>query len=391
MMDANDKNKKETAEVVDLKAEPEAEPEPKPKITEEEAEAATRKLLEQTFKDIRLTSKSFPSCFKASVDKALNTGLIYATTWSSWGGYKDFSFKMVAVANYCKRTSKLHCPTAPAIIVAWALLRIRKVKLKEGGGVFRVMEICKTLDCAATAIRHYEKHPDIILQLPDDFTQPTVWPAIVRTEIAENDEATLKSPKSVSRFDPPKRNNGQLLLKLKMLEATNVTWEKDQNYEVDVPHQITRSEAENSLFAIIQQLRALETPDDSLLEHLTLPKLKVLPLEDKRLVLLWLKNTKPEQFTSWKQEVDEDLEEFQWVEKVQRKLATTWTEPPEGSVWKMVANWAKAHPTSSLIKPLVMLRTIFDDYETRGVDPVFHRKLEGKRPKRNGGCPGGYE
>lgn len=370
--EANDKNEKETTEVVDLESEPESEP----KMTEEEAQAATRKLIEQTFKALGLGPESFPSCFEASIDKGYNTGLIHATTWSSWGGYKDFSFKMVAVANFCKRTSKLHCPTAPAIVVALALLRIRKVKIKEGGGVFRVMEICKTLDCAATAIQHYEKHPDIILQLPDDFIQPAIWPKLIRDETTEGDEAVLETPKRVNRLEPVKKNNGDLLLQLKMLEASNVTWENDQNYEVEVPHKITRKEAEKSLYPILQQLRELETPENSLLKHLTLPKLRVLPLEDKRLVLLWLKNTKPEQFSLWKKEVDPDLKEFQWVEKIQKKLTDTWTDPPEGSIWKKIAVWAKAHPDSSLIKHLVMLRTVFNDYETRGVDPVFHRKLD---------------
>jgi hypothetical protein len=127
-MDANDKNEEETAEVVYL----ELDSEPEPEITEEEAQAATRKLIEQTFEDIGLAPKSSPSCFEASVDKGFNIRLVYAATWSSWGGYKDFSFKMVAAANFCKRTGKLHCPTAPAIIVAWALLRICKVTIREG-------------------------------------------------------------------------------------------------------------------------------------------------------------------------------------------------------------------------------------------------------------------
>lgn len=52
-------------------------------MTEEEAPAATRKLIEQTFKAIGLDPKSFPSCFEACVDKGYNTGMIHGTTWSS--------------------------------------------------------------------------------------------------------------------------------------------------------------------------------------------------------------------------------------------------------------------------------------------------------------------
>lgn len=85
------------------------------------------------------------------------------------------------------------------------------------------MEICKTLDCGAIAIQHYETHPDIILQLPGDFTQPAIWLKLIRDEITKGNKAVLESLKSVSRFNPVKKNNGDLLLQLKMLEASNVT------------------------------------------------------------------------------------------------------------------------------------------------------------------------
>lgn len=55
---------------------------------------------------------------------------------------------------------------------------------------------------------------------------------LYETKLLEDDEPVLENPKRVNRFDPAKRNNRELLLKLKMLEGSNVTWEKDQHCEV---------------------------------------------------------------------------------------------------------------------------------------------------------------
>lgn len=84
------------------------------------------------------------------------------------------------IEDLCKTTGKLHCPTAPALIVADYLLRIYKVETKEGARLSRVTEICKTLDYAAMAIKHYHKKRDVILQLPEDFEQRYVSPLMSR-------------------------------------------------------------------------------------------------------------------------------------------------------------------------------------------------------------------
>lgn len=89
------------------------------------------------------------------------------------------------------------------------------------------MEICKTLDCAATAIRYYKTHPDIILQLLNKFIQPAVWPKLIRDNTTEGNKAVLESLKSVNYFKPAKKNHRDLRLQLKILEASNVTWENN--------------------------------------------------------------------------------------------------------------------------------------------------------------------
>lgn len=72
-------------------------------MTDEEVEAACKKLAENTFKARGLDHKSYPTYFNTSIEKAIKTGMIHATIWSNWGGYQDFSYEIRHIAGTCKR------------------------------------------------------------------------------------------------------------------------------------------------------------------------------------------------------------------------------------------------------------------------------------------------
>ncbi|KAL6905162.1 hypothetical protein GGI43DRAFT_381547 [Trichoderma evansii] len=167
------------------------------------------------------------------------------------------------------------------------------------------------------AIKHYHKNRDIILQLPEDFKQPNVWPLMSRDMTDERAQATSKE---VERFHTPKKTHGNLLLKLRTLETSDTTLENDLTYEVYLPHTITRRDSQQLLRSIIKPLKELDTPATSLISHLTLPRVKVLPVDEKMIILHWIKNIKPELFSEWKREIEEDLQEYQWIKKVKKTI-----------------------------------------------------------------------
>lgn len=344
-------------------------------LTAEEIRAECKTLIRQTFDEIGMDVDSYLVCFNACVEKAINTGMVYATSWSRWGGYKNFNFKMACVAVLCKTTGKLHCPTAPAMVAAYSLLRIRKVPVQEDALAYLLMEICKTLDldCAKAAIRYYEDNPDVILMLQDTFEQPSSWPPMKRNRVRE--QTQLANVAVVGYVDPEKPYHGQLLLNSTGSEAPDATPESFQTYKVQVPRTITRQEAEQALESIIEPLRELETPGNSLLKHLTLPRLKVLSVHDKRLALLWLNNTNPELFLKWKKETQEDLEQYRWTETVERKLPETPTNDPASTIFKRMEERAKEDPNPSSLKDLALLKEIFKDKEKCGIDPAFYQKM----------------
>ncbi|KAL7925970.1 hypothetical protein ACQKWADRAFT_329022 [Trichoderma austrokoningii] len=300
--------------------------------TTEEVRAICEAHIKQTFNVIGVDIDSYFVCFKACVEKAISTGMIYATTWSNWGGSKDFNVNMARVADLYKATGKLHCPSAPAIVLAFTLLRILKVTMRANSGISCMIDIFKTLDCAASAIRNYEDNADVILTVHDAFEQPNSWPPTVLNKTAAQTQVAKVAV--ASRANSEKLHHGQLLLKLKALKT----------YEVSVLHTVTRQEAHEALQSIIEPLRIIDTPASSLFSRVTLPHLKVLPVDDKRLVLLWIRNIKPEKFAEWRKETEEDLEQYQWTEMVKCKLPETWTDHPAGTVFKRLEEWAKADP-----------------------------------------------
>ncbi|PNP48588.1 hypothetical protein TGAMA5MH_00278 [Trichoderma gamsii] len=343
-------------------------------VRAEEARAVCEALIKQTFDKIGMDVDSYRACFNACVEKAIGTGMAYAASWSRWGGYKNFNFKMTCVAVLCKTTGKLHCPTAPTIVVAYTLLRIRKVPIQEDALAYNLMEICKTLDheSAKAAIRCYEDHPDVILMLQDAFEQPNIWPPMARNR--KKEQGQIANVAVATRFDSEQPHHGQFLLNSTGSEAPDATPEGIQTYKVQVPRTITREEAEQALQSIIEPLKKLEIPESSLLRHLTLPRLKVLSVHDKTLVLLWMNNTNPELFSEWKKETQQDLEQYRWTETVERTLPETQTSDAAETAFKRMEERAKTGPDSSSLDDLALLKKIFEHQERRGIDPAFYQK-----------------
>lgn len=344
------------------------------KVTEEEyAECET--LIRKAFYKIGMDVDSYPVCFHACVAKAIDTRMVHATSWSRWGGYKDFNFKLMCVAQCCKKTKKLHSPTAPAIVVAYVLLEIRNISRKEEIAAYSLMEICKTFDCAASAIGNYEAHPDVILKFDEAFEQPSSWPLMSRNK--DSEQSQFAKIALVRRFYPRMPHHEQLPPKSKSPEAADAIKESDQTYEdVQVLCRITREEAQKALEEIIKLLRNLEWPESSLLQYLTLPRLKVLPAENKRLVLLWMKDMKSELFSEWKKETEEDLEQYQWTETVKRKIPETETTGPASAVFKRMEERAKEDPNPSSLEDLALLKKMFNNKATFGMDQAFYEKMD---------------
>lgn len=217
-------------------------------------------------------------------------------------------------------------------------------------------------------------NPDAILMLQDTFEQPSSWPPMKRNRVRE--QGQFANVAVATHFDSGNLHRGQLLLKSKSQEASDAAPESDQTYEeVQVTCTVTRQEAEQALEGIIELLRNLETPESSLLKHLTLPRLKVLSVHDKRLVLLWVNSSNPELFLGWKKETQEDLEQYQWTETVKRKLPVTRTGDPGETAFQRMEESAKTGRNPSNPDDLALLRRIFEDQERRGIDPAFYQKM----------------
>ncbi|KAM0485502.1 hypothetical protein ACHAPX_001489 [Trichoderma viride] len=261
------------------------------------------------------------------------------------------------------------------MVVAYILRRIRMVTIQEDALAYLLMEICKTLDLGfvKAAIQYYEDNPEVILMFQDTFEQPSSWPPMSRNKAEE--QGQFAKVAVVGYVYPKKPHHEQLLLNSTGSEAPDATPESIQTYEVQVRRTITRQEAEQALESIIEPLRELETPKNSLLKHLTLPRLKVLSVHDKRLALLWLNNTNPELFLEWKKETQEDLEQYRRTETVKRKLPQARTGDPAGTVFKRIEERARKDPNPSSLKDLALLKEIFKDKENCGIDPAFYQKM----------------
>nr|WOD46185.1 hypothetical protein [Trichoderma atroviride] len=319
------------------------------KLTAEEARAVCEALIKQTFSAVGMDVDSYRACFRSCVEKAISTGMVYATSWAHWGGYKDFNFKMMCVAVLCQTTGKLHCPTAPTLVVAYTLLRIRKVVIQETALAYLLMNICKTLDlgCAKAAIHHYEDNPDVILMFQDTFEQPSSWPPMSRNKVEE--QGQFAKVAVLGYVHPEKPYHGQRSSKAKGPKSSGTAPERLQT--------------------------TLNTPEISLLKHLTLPRLKVLSVRDKDLALLWVKNTKPETFAKWIKETKEDIKQYQWVETVKRKLPQMRAGDLAGTVFKRMEERAMEDPNPSSLEDLAVLKEIFKNRERCGIDPSFYEKM----------------
>ncbi|KAH6604053.1 hypothetical protein Trco_007499 [Trichoderma cornu-damae] len=68
-----------------------------PDMTPAEERAVYETLMRNTFEMVGMSPDEYPACFHYCVEKAISTHVLHATTWSSWGGYKDLSVKMNVV------------------------------------------------------------------------------------------------------------------------------------------------------------------------------------------------------------------------------------------------------------------------------------------------------
>ncbi|KAM0261943.1 hypothetical protein ACHAQJ_001947 [Trichoderma viride] len=348
-------------------------------IREAEERKACAMLITNVFRIIGMNMEDYADCFNASVEKAMSTQVLQATTWSNWGGYKDLDVQMNIIASLCKSTGRYHCPPATAIVCAIALLKLKGVVITDNSELSKSLRQCKTFDLAQTAIYYYEKFPDQIISLDE----PITGEIDIVPQTPENENDTIAQHGEVSptvrAHRASKANRALLLYKLKQMElntAAATTLNDIDTYKVQVTHTITRKQAQQDLGELIRALQNGEMPSLSMANSVTLEKLKVLTRAEKSFILLWAMNGKLNQIMSWRDSVLANLEEFSWIEEKTKQMPETWSNHPAYTVWKEVEKWAIENPTNPIIPHLTQLKVIFEDQDKCGVDAQIHQRMD---------------
>jgi hypothetical protein len=336
---------------------------PKPnEMTSHEQRACCEKIMRGAFFLVGVDPDAYPVCLQACVERAMSTMLLFTKAWSKWSGYKTLFAKMKLVQEYTDSTKQVHCPSAPTIMTAIALKRIRLVCCSGIDLSTTLMGQYKTVDMAPTAIHNYVGHKGRLICIMYRMARPTTG----------QDEHIAKSLREVSLdvdffrsskyFQSSTPSNAtRLSTSTDLGDATDDEIEKSETIAVKVMREITREHAEDELKDILDLLK--KDKDTSVTEEMgkriTLEHMKVLAPVNKSFVRMWAKTVKDFRVLRLFEQSPDDLEKYAWTEMVEKPVSATWSAHPAYTVWNETKELVdKNGDGKRILKKLESLREI---------------------------------
>ncbi|KAL7919698.1 hypothetical protein ACQKWADRAFT_322779 [Trichoderma austrokoningii] len=259
------------------------------------AEAKQRKLCKAVmtlvFYIVGMEPNHHGICFKACVEMAMSTKLLFTTAWSRWSGYSTLKAKIKFAQQLTNSTKELHCPSVPFIIAAMALKLVRRVEGTEGDEITVLMKQYKIFDLAPTAIYNY----------------------------VDNEERPLRVSLREVSLDV------DFGYSIRSIVAADNTIEKKETFAVEVTREMTRDQAQNELKDILDLLSRKQDTSvtEEMRKRITLAHMKVLSPADKLSIVKCAKVAKDDRVLGLFDASLDDLDKYTWTEVVDKPIPAT--------------------------------------------------------------------
>ncbi|KAL7966560.1 hypothetical protein HDV63DRAFT_162475 [Trichoderma sp. SZMC 28014] len=346
----------------------------------EDTKQAIEAIITNVFYMLSIKPNDYPKCFEAAVEKAMTTSFLKAKNWSEWTGCKDLSAKMVTSVQLMRKTGLYHCPSAPAVVVAMALLKVKGIKPRANGALHNMMNQYHVYDNVLTAIHNYAKFPDRIICLDIDFDRDNdkgeLGDAIT---IADDSDIEMPSP-TMDVHHSTSANYFKLLRDIRMLEAdldkvTPEDLKEVTTYTIREDHKITREQTEEKFADILKVILEGSYPDKKLLENVTIQDMKVMTRINKTLILHWAVAVNNQTVANWANQITQDLTEYTWTITIEKELPEMFSNDPTKDIWNSIHKWAQSNADSEVIPLLILLKKAFRAEREHGVNAQINSTL----------------
>ncbi|KAH6603966.1 hypothetical protein Trco_007412 [Trichoderma cornu-damae] len=333
-------------------------------LSREDEMAYCEVLVKGVFQMIGVDHTDHLPCYFTCVKKCVQTGVLKATTWSSWGGYRDVAQKVKQLARQTDSTGRFHILNAPSVVAAIAVKRMRKMETDGTDFITTLLLRYKVFEFAHLSVLCFELYPDNKI-IPTNQVRPAPSMTLAGEEpstTVDSEETTIADATMMPELntsaadepDTPEPNDGSE--NIVTLEPIAMTADDDhrnvaglmlicQQHEapgtrrrttpppppvvVTTKMTITRDEALQRAGDTIKSIRTQKWNDElneALDAILTEQIVKVLPQECKAWMEGWATQADKPHVSTWLMEATADLMVYEWTHAEETPGPALWSE-----------------------------------------------------------------
>lgn len=341
-------------------------------MTPDEHQAYCEILVLAAFTLVGVPKEQSEMCFQACVTKVMETGVIRATKWSSWGGYRDIHEKMKIIATQTIKTGYYHILNATSVIAAITVKNLRRIVTDGKDETTNQMLEFKTFQYAHVSIKHWTPNGPRILKTNVAYTPST--PAMTpikqwkeqllqemrdeedKNEASEEEEELPESSDVITVDDMLHHNKADIVLQMQQFEALYShprPASPPSEIQIQQTLQLTRQQVLSQvqpLWTRIAREKWQESLNEALAEQLTEHSVQVLPSKMKTTLQTWAAQSGKENIQNWIEQAVEDKTTVEWNE-IQTKPAP--------------AKWSSTSPAKTVLDDLEHLANFVEGTAAR--------------------------
>ncbi|KAL7808636.1 hypothetical protein V8C26DRAFT_432309 [Trichoderma gracile] len=247
----------------------------------------SKKLVKRAFRLLQLEPEDFMDCFNACVDKCVDSGVLPATVWSKWGGYKACKEKLEKVRDLTEAHGNYHIIDAPTVVCAIIVRKFRLLEPDKNDSAADCIVKYRVFDFAHASVMNWKPNDHRIK--PTDQIYKAVQPR--PTTVSDSDTSTV-SDDDVA-VDMTVRNVAGLMERCQQFQAI---WAKPREptpppvIVQHIPRKLDRMEAEQYIAPLLHKIltEKWNSVTNSQLQHKLADKLvAVLSKETRAKIKTW--------------------------------------------------------------------------------------------------------
>ncbi|KAL7942814.1 hypothetical protein V8C42DRAFT_359825 [Trichoderma barbatum] len=310
------------------------------------------RLVEGALRLLKLRTEDYPECFTACVNKCIATGVLQATTWSQWTGYKDVNSKTKHLAYFSDVEGKIYILPATSVIAAIVVKWLRKVTTDGSDVLMKNLVKYRTFEFAHASVKHYQ----------EGNTDTTARPRMSKDGRPEGERGMmLELQQFETPFYKPRR----------AMPPPLVT--------ITEPKSITRQEAQALFDPYYNWInsQAWSPPiNDELANVLTKEIVLVLDSKSKSWLRIWCKQASKPKILQWVREANDDINVYVWNEIKEAKGELGWsaTDPIFNILDDLEDLQDSEHITSEAVRRKIRDGTAMARYYITQMEPKWKEK-----------------